>query len=64
MMKLPATSALLATLLLMSSIQTVAPFAIYGAVIGFLIRVAVDTRFPESISSNDPLMDEPAQLPA
>ena len=64
MMKLPATSALLATLLLMSSIQTVAPFAIYGAVIGYLIRVGFDLRFPESIRSNDPLMDEPAELPA
>jgi H+/Cl- antiporter ClcA len=64
MMKLPATSALLATLLLMSSIQTVAPFAIYGAVIGFLIRVAIDMRFPEAIHGHQPLMDEPAALPA
>lgn len=63
-MKLPATSALLATLLLMNSIQTAAPFAIYGAVIGLLIRVALDARFPEGSSGADPLMDEPAQLPA
>jgi H+/Cl- antiporter ClcA len=64
MMKLPATSALLATLLLMSSIQTAAPFAIYGAVIGFLIRVAIDMRFPEPLHGHQPLMDEPDALPA
>jgi H+/Cl- antiporter ClcA len=62
MTKLPATSALLAALLLTGSTGTVAPFAIYGAAIGILIRLAVDKRFPEPAIAAEPLMTEPSGL--
>jgi H+/Cl- antiporter ClcA len=42
MIKLPGTSALLAALLAVGSGAAVAPFAILGAVIGLLIRMAAD----------------------
>jgi H+/Cl- antiporter ClcA len=42
MLKLPATSALLATLLVAGGGAGVAPFAIFGAVIGLLVRVLAD----------------------
>lgn len=42
MLKLPATSALLATLLVAGGGAGVAPFAIFGAVIGLLVRLLAD----------------------
>ena len=63
MTKLPATSALLAALLLVGSTGTVAPFAIFGAVIGIIIRLAVDRRFPEPTFPAQPLMTEASALP-
>ena len=63
MTKLPATSALLAALLLVGSTGTVSPFAIYGAVVGIMIRLAIDKRIPEPTVPAQPLMSEPAQLP-
>lgn len=42
MIKMPATSALLAALLVAGAGAAIAPFAILGAVIGFLIRMAAD----------------------
>ena len=42
MIKLPGTSALLAALLAVGSGAAVAPFAILGAVIGLLMRMAAD----------------------
>jgi H+/Cl- antiporter ClcA len=44
MLKLPATSALLAALLVAGTSPAIAPFAIFGAVIGWLLRVAHDSR--------------------
>jgi H+/Cl- antiporter ClcA len=46
MLKLPATSALLAALLVAGTSPAIAPFAIFGAVIGWLVRVAHDSRTP------------------
>lgn len=43
-LKLPATSALLGVLLIAGAGETIAPFAIMGAVIGFAIRLASDSR--------------------
>lgn len=42
MLKLPATSALLGMLLIVGAGPAVAPFAIMGAAIGFLIRLLID----------------------
>ena len=44
MLRMPATSALLGALLVAGGGAAVAPFAILGAVIGFVIRVVVDRR--------------------
>ena len=44
MLKLPATSALLGTLLVAGSGAEVAPFAIFGALVGLIVRLAVDRR--------------------
>jgi len=44
MLKLPATSALLAALLVGGSGAAIAPFAIMGAVIGMAVRVVLDAR--------------------
>lgn len=43
-LKLPATSALLGVLLIAGAGETIAPFSIMGAVIGFAIRLASDSR--------------------
>lgn len=43
-LKLPATSALLAMLLIVGAGPAIAPFAILGAVIGFALRLFVDSR--------------------
>ncbi|MDP2013492.1 MAG: chloride channel protein [Actinomycetota bacterium] len=44
MLRLPATAALLGALLVGGAGAAIAPFAIIGAVIGYLIRVAVDAQ--------------------
>jgi H+/Cl- antiporter ClcA len=43
-LKLPATSALLGALLIAGTGPAIAPFAIFGAVIGFVIRLIADSR--------------------
>jgi H+/Cl- antiporter ClcA len=43
-LKLPATSALLGTLLIVGAGAAITPFAIFGAVVGFVIRLASDAR--------------------
>ena len=44
MLKLPATSALLAAVLVAGTGPAIAPFAIFGAVIGWLLRLGLDAR--------------------
>jgi H+/Cl- antiporter ClcA len=44
MLRLPATSAMLGALLVTGSGAAIAPFAIFGAVIGFAIRTVADRR--------------------
>ncbi len=44
MLRLPATSALLGALLVGGAGAAITPFAIIGAVIGYLIRIAVDAK--------------------
>jgi hypothetical protein len=44
MLKLPATSALLAAVLVAGTGPAIAPFAIFGAVIGWLLRLSLDAR--------------------
>lgn len=43
-LKLPATSAMLGALLIAGAGAAIAPFAIFGAVVGFAIRLVVDAR--------------------
>ena len=52
MLKLPATSALLGTLLIAGGGADIAPFAIVGAVVGLLVRLAADARL--HVSQRDP----------
>ncbi|MDO8732550.1 MAG: hypothetical protein Q7L55_08275 [Actinomycetota bacterium] len=44
MLRLPATAALLGAVLIGGAGGAIAPFAIIGAVIGYLIRVSVDAK--------------------
>ena len=44
MLRLPATAALLGAVLIGGAGAAIAPFAIIGAVIGYLIRIAVDAK--------------------
>jgi H+/Cl- antiporter ClcA len=44
MLKLPATSALLGAVLVSSGGADVAPFAIFGAIVGLIVRLAVDKK--------------------
>lgn len=46
--RMPATSALLGALLIAGAGAAIAPFAIIGAVIGFLVRSAADAKLPSS----------------
>lgn len=46
MLRLPFTSAVLALLLVSAGGAYIAPFAIIGAITGYLIRRAIDARFP------------------
>lgn len=43
-LKLPATSAMLGALLIAGAGAAIAPFAIFGAVVGFAVRLVVDAR--------------------
>ena len=56
MLKLPATSALIGMLLIVGAGPAVAPFAILGAAIGFIMRLAMDKKL-----GND---EQPAHVPA
>jgi H+/Cl- antiporter ClcA len=47
--KLPATSALLGALLIAGTGAAIAPFAIFGAVIGLLVRLLVDRRIERTV---------------
>lgn len=62
MMKLPATSALLATLLVAGGGAGVAPFAIFGAIIGLLVRILADRALavPTEPVGSTPGHPEPA----
>lgn len=53
-LKLPATSAMLGALLIAGTGAAIAPFAIFGAVVGFAIRLGADARAPklEQVSSD------------
>lgn len=53
-LKLPATSALLGVLLIAGAGETIAPFAIMGAVIGFAIRLASDSRSLQTGKQSEP----------
>ena len=44
MLRLPATAALLGAVLVGGAGETIAPFAIIGAVVGYVIRLAVDAK--------------------
>jgi H+/Cl- antiporter ClcA len=52
MLKLPGTSALLGALLVSGGGAAVAPFAIFGAVIGLVVRLAADKRM--GVTPSDP----------
>lgn len=54
MLKLPATSALLGALLVGGGGAAVAPFAIFGGIIGLLVRMAVDRRSAEAAPASIP----------
>lgn len=56
MLKLPATSALIGMLLIVGAGPAVAPFAILGAAIGFMIRLAMDKKLGHD--------EQPAHVPA
>lgn len=53
-LKLPATSALLGALLIAGAGASIAPFAIFGAVVGFVIRVLADARSTETAEPAKP----------
>lgn len=50
-LKLPATSALLGALLIAGAGASIAPFAIFGAVVGFAVRVIADARSAKAVNS-------------
>lgn len=59
MIKLPGTSALLGALLISGSGAAIAPFAIFGAIVGLVVRTVADKRLgitqaPEATTPNDP----------
>lgn len=64
MIKAPGTSALLGALLIGGSGAAIAPFAIFGAVVGLVVRVAADARLgvrsTEATTPTDP-SGEPAR---
>lgn len=53
MLKLPATSALLGAVLVAGAGAAIAPFAIIGATIGFLIRMMVDRKVGEPAPTSE-----------
>lgn len=53
-LKLPATSALLGALLIAGAGAAIAPFAIFGAVVGFVIRLLTDARSAKRINAPAP----------
>lgn len=54
MLKLPATSALLGALLVGGGGAAVAPFAIFGAILGLIVRMAVDRRSADAAPATIP----------
>ena len=54
MLKLPATSALLGALLVGGGGAAVAPFAIFGAIVGLVVRMAVDRRSADAAPATIP----------
>jgi chloride channel protein, CIC family len=60
MLKLPATSALLGALLVGGSSAAVAPFAILGAVLGLVVRMAADRRSAQEAPASMPAETAPA----
>ena len=59
MIKLPGTSALLGALLISGSGAAIAPFAIFGALVGLIVRTVADRRLgvaqaPEATTPSDP----------
>ncbi|MDD2858934.1 MAG: chloride channel protein [Candidatus Nanopelagicales bacterium] len=54
MLKLPATSALLGAVLVAGAGAAIAPFAIIGATVGFLIRIVVDRKVTVPESAGEP----------
>ena len=59
MIKLPGTSALLGALLISGSGAAIAPFAIFGAIVGLLVRTVADRRLgvapePNATTPTDP----------
>ncbi|MBI1352650.1 MAG: hypothetical protein GC156_16235 [Actinomycetales bacterium] len=64
MIKAPGTSALLGALLIGGSGAAIAPFAIFGAIIGLVIRVAADRRLGvTSVPATTPTEPAPAGGP-
>lgn len=51
-LKLPATSALLGALLIAGAGVSIAPFAIFGAVVGFAVRVLADSRSAKATAAS------------
>lgn len=54
-LKLPATSALLGALLIAGTGPAIAPFAIFGAVVGFVIRLIADARSAKAAEPTKPV---------
>lgn len=58
MLKLPGTSAMLGALLVGGASAAVAPFAIFGAILGLVVRMAADRRSAQDVPASMPA--EPA----